>query len=279
MSEPFADDRTEQNPRLNPDQVDADVAQDDVLNWAEPDPWVSPDASISSPDQTSKSLPGVRTVPSHRLKAGPLAMVETAFLASTASLIWLVNYYFPAGPLLRVFFPVPIALVYLRWGHRAAWMSTLISGLLLSVLMGPPRSILFVIPYGLLGMQLGAMWMRLASWVASIMIGAIIVAFGVFFRLWLLSAMLGEDLWVYLTTQITQLINWVIARLVDWKLIGLGTFGQPDLPLIQLVLVGMVLVSSVIYLFAVHLVAWLLLERLGAPMPSPPGWIRALLDE
>ena len=27
--------------------------------------------------------------------AGPLMMVETAFLASTASLIWLVNYYFP----------------------------------------------------------------------------------------------------------------------------------------------------------------------------------------
>jgi hypothetical protein len=33
----------------------------------------------------------------------PLAMVETAFLASTASLIWLINYYFPLGPLRRFF--------------------------------------------------------------------------------------------------------------------------------------------------------------------------------
>src|SRR4028119_2383198 len=48
--------------------------------------------------------------------APPLAMVETAFLASTSSLIWLINYYFPLGPLLRMFFPIPIALVYLRWG-------------------------------------------------------------------------------------------------------------------------------------------------------------------
>ncbi len=67
----------------------------------------------------------------------PLRMVETAFLASTASLIWFINFYFPLGPVLRIFFPVPIALVYLRWGKRAAWMAAVTSGLLLAVLMGP----------------------------------------------------------------------------------------------------------------------------------------------
>jgi uncharacterized protein YybS (DUF2232 family) len=55
-----------------------------------------------------------------------------------------------------MFFPIPIALVYLRWGSRASWMSALVSGLLLSVLMGPTRSILFVIPFGIMGVQLGA---------------------------------------------------------------------------------------------------------------------------
>src|SRR4028119_2317976 len=53
-------------------------------------------------------------------RIAPLILVETAFLASTASLIWLFNYYFPLGPVLRIFFPVPIALVYLRWGNRAS---------------------------------------------------------------------------------------------------------------------------------------------------------------
>ncbi|NJL81546.1 MAG: DUF2232 domain-containing protein, partial [Richelia sp. SM2_1_7] len=70
----------------------------------------------------------------------PLQMVETAFLASTGSLIWFINFYFPLG-LLKVFFPIPIALVYLRWNSRAAWMSALTSGLLLLVLMGPTRSL------------------------------------------------------------------------------------------------------------------------------------------
>ncbi|MHC5732375.1 MAG: DUF2232 domain-containing protein, partial [Nostoc sp.] len=81
----------------------------------------------------------------------PLRMVETAFLASTASLIWFINFYFPLGPVLRIFFPVPIALVYLRWGKRAAWMAALTCGLLLMVLMGPSRSLLFVMPYGFMG--------------------------------------------------------------------------------------------------------------------------------
>lgn len=154
---------------------------------------------------------------SHRLKSGPLAMVETAFLASTAALIWLVNTYFPPGPILRLLFPLPMALVYLRWGARAAWMSALVSGLLLSVLMGPPRSLLFLMPYALLGVQLGFLWVRRANWYVSIALGSLLGSVGFFFRLWLSSLLVGEDLWVYLTTQVTQMLNWGLERLV-----GLG---------------------------------------------------------
>ncbi len=138
-----------------------------------------------------ESLPGISDRFAQEGKT-PLSMVETAFLASTASLIWLINYYFPLGPVLRIFFPIPIALVYLRWGHRASWMSALVSGLLLSVLMGPTRSILFFIPYGLMGVQLGALWRRGSNWLLSIGIGGLIGTFGFFFRFWLLSILLGE---------------------------------------------------------------------------------------
>ncbi|MGH7999155.1 MAG: DUF2232 domain-containing protein, partial [Brasilonema sp.] len=117
----------------------------------------------------------------------PLRLVETAFLASTASLIWFINFYFPLGPLLRIFFPVPIALVYLRWGKRAAWMAALTSGLLLSVLMGPVRSLLFVMPFGFMGVLLGATWNRRVPWIVSITLGALLGTIGVFFRVWLMS--------------------------------------------------------------------------------------------
>jgi len=200
----------------------------------------------------------------------PLVMVETAFLASTSSLIWLVNYYFPMGPLLRIFYAIPIALTYLRWGNRAAWMGMVVSGLLLSVLMGPTRSALFLFPFGLLGVQLGAFWRRGVSWYGSIVVGTILGSLGFFFRIWLVSILLGDDLWLYITTQVTSLAEWIFMKF--------GWLAQPELWFIQLLLVGMVILNSLIYVFVVHLVACLLLERLGNPLPAPPRWVQVLLD-
>ena len=200
----------------------------------------------------------------------PIVLVETAFLASTASLIWFINYYFPLGPLLRVFFPVPIALLYLRWGNRAAWMGAAVSGLLLSVLMGPTRSILFVIPFGFMGVMLGAVWKRGGNWLTSIGLGSILGSIGFFFRFWLLSLLLGQDLWIYLTTQVTEFVEWVFIKL--------GLLAQPSLPLIQALALVMVFVNNIVYLFVVHLVALLLLDRIGNPIPRPPKWVSVLLD-
>lgn len=202
--------------------------------------------------------------------SAPLAMVETAFLASTASLIWLINYYFPLGPVLKMFFPIPIALVYLRWGNRASWMAALVSGLLLSVLQGPTRSILFLIPFGLLGVQLGALWRRQGSWLWSIGIGTIIGTFGFFVRFWLLSILLSEDLWAYVMTQITQFLEWVFMKL--------GLLIHPSLILIEAIAVLMIVLNNMVYLFVVHLVALLMFDRLGNPIPRPPKWVQVLLD-
>ncbi|MBW4691017.1 MAG: DUF2232 domain-containing protein [Lyngbya sp. HA4199-MV5] len=200
----------------------------------------------------------------------PLIMVETAFLASAASLVFLVNYYFPIGPLLRLFFSIPIALTYLRWGSRAAWMGALVSGLLLSVLMGPARSILFVMPYGLMGVLFGVLWRRGAQWSVSITIGSLLGSLGFFFRVWLVSLLLGDDLWLYATTQTTDLLEWLFVKL--------GFLFQPGLELVQAAIVGMIVLNNVVYVFVVHLVAWLLLDRLGDPIPRPPRWVQVLMD-
>ncbi len=223
----------------------------------------SADRTNPDPDDVDKT--------SDTATVAPLRLVETAFLASTASLIWLVNYYFPLGPLLRVFFPIPIALVYLRWGKRAAWMSALVSGLLLSVLMGPTRSILYVIPFGVMGVALGGLWRRkTTSWAVSISLGGLIGTFGFFFRVWLLSALVGQDLWVYVTAQVTEMVEWVFVKF--------GWLSVPSLNSIQAIAAAMILVNNIIYLFVVHLVALLLLDRLGNPIPRPPRWVQILID-
>lgn len=230
-----------------------------------------------------RPVPASETIAAHtnevRTASPPLEMVETAFLASTAGLLWLVSYYLSIGPWMRILFPLPIAMVYLRWGHRAAWMAAVVCGLLLAVLMGPYLSLLFCIPYGLLGVQLGFMWQRRSPWLPSIGLGTLISTFGFFMRMALLSVFLGEDLWTYLTNRITDLIQWFLTKFVDWGILGLDVLGDTNLTTVQIVTVGVVLLSDFVYLFTVHLAGWLLLERLGTPIPDPPRWVQVLMEE
>nr|WP_030006353.1 DUF2232 domain-containing protein [Picosynechococcus sp. PCC 7002] len=240
------------------------------MNWVDLDSQASqpPSSSLTQVNNPDIIAPPAPTSATRHRKT--LVVVETAFLASTASLIWLINYYFPIGPLLRLFFPLPIALVYLRWGSRAAWMSTLVSSLLLSILMGPTRSIIYTIPYGLIGVQLGWMWRRQVSWYWSVTLGTILGTLGFFFRVWLLSLLLGEDLWVYVISQISEM--------ADWLFLKLGLLTQPSLLVIQLLALVMLTINSVLYLFVVHLVALLMLDRLGNSIPRPPHWVQVLIE-
>lgn len=196
-------------------------------------------------------------------------MVEAAFLASTTGMLFLVNYYFPMGPFLRMFFPIPTALAYLRWGKRTAWMTTIVSSLLLSVLMGPTRSIQFFIPHGLMGILLGYLWRRRSPWAISLFLGTVLGSLGAAFQLVFVSFLLGENVWVYITVQITSFTAWVM-QLFGW-------LDQPELWLIQILAILGIIFSNVMYQVLVHLVAWLLLDRLGNPIPPAPKWLEDLL--
>ena len=259
----------------NPSQPDPNPASAESTHSDLAEELAAVEASLSLPESSDPQL----STPHVRATTPPLVMVETAFLASTASLLWLVSYYLSIGPWMRILFPLPIALVYLRCGRRAACMSAIVSGLLLSVLMGPYLSILFCVPYALLGVQLGGMWKHRSPWFPSIGIGTLISTFGFFFRMWILSIFVGEDLWAYLTNRIADFLQWVLSKLVDWGWLGIGALGQTNLTVIQLATVGVVLLSDFVYLFTVHLAAWLLLERLGNPIPDPPEWVQTLLEE
>lgn len=254
----MSDPQRDEAPRLTPPpQLDSEASQADD-NWIE--------EAVPDIQKPGARRPYVRNVD----PASPIVLVETAFLASAASLIWLVNSYFPMGPILQVFFPVPIALVYLRWGNRAAWMAALVSGLLLSVLIGPVRSIQYVMPFGVMGVLLGTLWYRRANWATSIAIATLLGVFGTFFRIGLLSILSGDDLWLYGTNQITNLLEWLFLKL--------GLLMQPSLPLVQAAVVGMIFVQNMIYLFVVHIVSWFLCDRLNTPIPQPPKWVQVLLD-
>jgi len=202
-----------------------------------------------------------------------LRVVETAFLASTAALIWILSYT-PLAPFMRLFFPIPVALAVMRWDRRTGAMALVVSALLLTVLMGPTRSILYVIPYGLLGYCCACLWRQRLSWYLSVVSGAALSTFGLVFQLLLSSLLLGENLWTYLTIQLTGLTNW----LLDMSLGRFGLYWVAEPWMVQVVVLGFIAFNSLVYAFTVHLVAALVMEHFRCPLPPPPKWVQFLLD-
>jgi uncharacterized protein YybS (DUF2232 family) len=92
---------------------------------------------------------------------------------------------------------------------------------------------------------------------------------GFLVRVAVLSVLLGENLWVLITTAAAQ----VLDRL--FELLQLG--GAPDLPQVQLMALALVLLQNLIYLLALHAVALWIFPRLRSPISEPPALLKPLL--
>jgi uncharacterized protein YybS (DUF2232 family) len=171
--------------------------------------------------------------------------------------------------LFRLALPLPLALLQLRHNGRCAVEGVTVAALLLVALMGPIRGPLMLFPYGLLALWLGWCWRRRCSWWLSWGIGLLIGSAGFLVRVAVLSILLGENLWVLITTAAAQMLE----RLSG--LLQLG--GGPDLLQVQLMALALVLLQNLIYVLALHAVAFWIFPRLQSPISEPPGVLRPLL--
>lgn len=202
-------------------------------------------------------------------------LVEAAFLASTSAIIWLTTVYInPTGPFLRLFFSLPVALAVVRWNVRTGKVALTVTTLLLTVLLGPTRSISYFMPYGCLGLWLGGAWRSRRSWYWSILIGAGLNTFGLIFQIALSSLLVGENLWSYLILQLTNLTNWLLDIGLSW----LGVYLSAPVWFVSVTAIVLLAVHSLLYLFFVHVMAALVLERLGCPISAPPHWVKPLME-
>ena len=197
-------------------------------------------------------------------------ITDSAYLAAATALLWVGLYYLPVGgALFRLALPLPLALLQLRHNGRCAVEGVAVASLLLVALMGPIRGPLVLFPYGLLALWLGWCWRRRFSWWLSWGVGLLIGSAGFLVRVAVLSVLLGENLWVLITTAAAQLLE----RLSG--LLQLG--GGPDLLQVQLLALVLVLVQNLIYVLALHAVAYWIFPRLRSPISEPPAALRPLL--
>lgn len=197
-------------------------------------------------------------------------ITDSAYLAAATALLWVGLYYLPVGgSLFRLALPLPLALLQLRHNGRCACEGVAVATLLLVALMGPIRGPLMLFPYGLLALWLGWCWRRRRSWWLSWGVGLCIGTAGFLVRVAVLSLLLGENLWVLITSTAAGLLE----RLSEWLQLG----GGPDLLQVQLMALALVLLQNLIYVLAVHAVAYWIFPRLRSPISEPPPLLRPLL--
>jgi len=210
-----------------------------------------------------------------------LRVMETSYLAATAGLLWLALYYLPVGgSLFRLALPLPLALLLLRRGWKAGVEGVVLTVLLLVALMGPVRGPLILFPYGLLSLWLGWCWLRQLSWWLSLGVGTLIGAAGFLVRLVALSLLVGENLWVVITRAGDNMLNGLIGTLnslLTTLQLPLRITLAPDLDQVQLMALGLVLLQQLIYVLALHALAYWIFPRLQAPVPSPPKALEGLV--
>ena len=203
-------------------------------------------------------------------KRQALKIVESSYLAAASALIWIALYYLPiGGAVFRLALPLPLALLQIRRGIKTGVEGVTICVLLLTALMGPLRGPLVLFPYGLLSLWLGHSWQKGWNWWLSWSVGVLIGTMGFLVRVFVLSLLVGENLWVILTRAGAGLIE----KGIDIFNLSL----TPDMTQVQIVALCLVIIQEIVYVLCLHALAYWIFPRLKSSMPEPPNFLQNLI--
>ena len=204
-------------------------------------------------------------------KRQALKIVESSYLAAATALIWIALYYLPiGGAVFRLALPLPLALLQIRRGVKTGIEGVTISVMLLTALMGPLRGPLVLFPYGLLSLWLGYCWKKGWNWWLSWSVGVSIGTMGFLVRVFVLSLLVGENLWVILTRAGAALLEK-----------GIDIFNlsfTPDMRQVQIVALFLIITQEIVYVLCLHALAYWIFPRLKSSIPEPPALLENLIS-
>jgi len=204
-------------------------------------------------------------------KRNALKIVESSYLAAATALIWIALYYLPiGGAIFRLALPLPLALLQIRRGVKTGIEGVTICVMLLTTLMGPLRGPLVLFPYGLLSLWLGYSWKKRWNWWFSWSVGVSIGTMGFLVRVFVLSILVGENLWVILTRAGAGLLE----KGIDIFNLSL----TPDMRHVQIVALFLVITQEIVYVLCLHALAYWIFPRLKSSLPDPPALLETLIS-
>ena len=204
-------------------------------------------------------------------KRKALKIVESSYLAAATALVWIALYYLPfGGAVLRLALPLPLALLSIRRGVKTGVEGLIICVMLLTALMGPLRGPLVLFPYGLLSLWLGYSWKKGWNWWLSWSIGVLIGTMGFLVRVFVLSILVGENLWVILTRAGAGLLE----KGIDFFNLSF----TPEMAQVQVVALFLIITQEIVYVLCLHALAYWIFPRLKSSIPEPPTLLENLIS-
>ena len=192
-------------------------------------------------------------------------------MAAATALVWIALYYLPiGGAVFRLALPLPLALLQVRRGFKTGVEGLTICVMLLSVLMGPLRGPLVLFPYGFLALWLGYSWLKGWNWWLSWVVGVLIGTLGFLIRVFALSLLVGENLWVILTR--------AGAGLLEKGIDILNLSLTPDMRQVQIVAILLIITQEIVYVLCLHALAYWIFPRLKSSIPEPPALLENLIS-
>tara|TARA_B100001287_G_C22221823_1_gene317325 strand:- start:151 stop:528 length:378 start_codon:yes stop_codon:yes gene_type:complete len=114
----------------------------------------------------------------------------------------------------------------------------------------------------MLAFWLGWCWLELKSWWFSWLLGIIVGVIGFGIRVFALSTLVGENLWLIITRASYNLVDKVSALL--------NISSTPSLFSIQVVAILLIIFQEIVYVLTIHIIAYSVFPKLKSRVPEPP---------
>ncbi|KAJ9534390.1 hypothetical protein QJQ45_016087 [Haematococcus lacustris] len=203
------------------------------------------------------------------LCASVSTLVETAMLAAVSGLAYLVSTLLKLDGSLGYFLPLPVVLAALRGGIAAGWRTMTATGFLLVVLLGPFRSLSYVLIHGLLAASLATMWKAKANFWVVVVVGAAVRMAGQMAYLVLSSVTLNENLFAVMMSNVYAMLDQICA--------AVGAHGSPSTMAIMCVVFALLSVNALCYVFLLQVIYRFILQSMGYSLGPLPAIVRKYL--
>ena len=108
------------------------------------------------------------------------------------------------------------------------------------------------------------------NWWLSWCVGFILGTLGFFIRVFALSTLVGDNLWIIITRASYVLLD----KIIEFFNLPFS----PTIRIIQIVAILLIIFQEMVYVLTIHILAYSLFPRLNSNIPSPPKIINRFVD-